>query len=88
MRLLALLIAALPALARPDFLGPALKFGAKNCAFCHSEPSGGEGWNDRGRWLIREKQDRNVNAIQVDWLKHYKPAPKKAAPKKPAAAKS
>ena len=92
MKYLLLLLAALPALARPDYLGPAMKFGAKNCAFCHKEAAGGEGWNDRGRWLIQEKQDRNVPTIQVEWLKFYKPAPPPAPPKpaakKPATTKS
>src|SRR5215813_7273823 len=42
--------------ARPEFFAAAKKFGAKNCQFCHEKPRGGKGWNDRGQWLIAEKQ--------------------------------
>ena len=34
------------------------KFGAKDCAFCHTLPSGGNKWNARGKWLIAEKKRR------------------------------
>src|SRR5262245_2626079 len=58
--------------AYPAFLKQASKFGAKNCLFCHKQPQGGEGWNERGLWLIAEKERRNADAIDVSWLSEYK----------------
>ena len=60
--------------AYPPFVRKAEKFGAKDCLFCHKEPGGGEGWNDRGNWLIAEKDKRKADAIDVEWLADYKPA--------------
>ena len=48
--------------AYPPFLRKAQKFGAKDCRFCHTEPTGGEGWNERGQWLIAEKERRKADA--------------------------
>jgi hypothetical protein len=58
--------------AYPAYLRQAAKFGAKNCTFCHTQPTGGEGWNDRGNWLIKEKERRNADAVDVAWLAEYK----------------
>ena len=58
--------------AYPPFLRKAQKFGAKDCKFCHTEPVGGEGWNERGQWLIAEKERRKADAIDVEWLADYK----------------
>jgi hypothetical protein len=63
--------------AYPPFLRKAQKFGAKNCLFCHKEPEGGEGWNERGQWLIAEKEKRKADAIEVEWLADYKEGEKK-----------
>jgi hypothetical protein len=63
--------------AYPAFLRQAAKFGAKNCTFCHTQPAGGEGWNDRGNWLIKEKERRSADAIDVAWLAEYKEGEKK-----------
>ena len=74
--------------AYPMFLRKAQKFGAKNCLFCHKNPEGGEGWNERGQWLIAEKERRKADAIDVEWLTDYKEGaekteePKKDEPKK------
>ncbi len=65
--------------AYPPFLRKAQKFGAKDCLFCHKEPAGGEGWNERGEWLIAEKERRKADAIDVEWLTDYKEGEKKDA---------
>src|SRR5919109_3175290 len=63
--------------AYPAYLRQAAKFGAKNCTFCHLQATGGEGWNDRGNWLIKEKERRSADAIDVAWLAEYKEGEKK-----------
>lgn len=73
---------ALTTKAYPPFLKKAAKFGAKDCLFCHKQPEGGEGWNDRGNWLIAEKDKRKADAIDVEWLADYKEAEKKDGEKK------
>ncbi|HEY9433664.1 MAG TPA: hypothetical protein VI260_19575 [Blastocatellia bacterium] len=65
--------------AYPAFLRKAVKFGAKNCLYCHKQPSGGEGWNERGQWLIAEKERRKADDIDVEWLADYKEGAKKGA---------
>lgn len=65
--------------AYPPFLKLAAKFGAKDCTFCHLEKEGGEGWNERGKWLIAEKDRRHADAIDVEWLKEFKEGEKAAA---------
>ena len=56
------------AVANPEHLAPAIKFGATDCSFCHITPSGGEGHNDRGLWLLAERERRGAEAIDVEWL--------------------
>lgn len=63
--------------AYPPFLRKAQKFGAKDCKFCHTQPVGGDGWNERGQWLIAEKERRKADAIDVEWLAEYKEAASK-----------
>ncbi len=63
--------------AYPPFLRKAQKFGAKDCLFCHKEPEGGEGWNERGQWLIAEKDRRKADAVDPEWLSEYKGGEKK-----------
>ncbi len=80
--------------AFPPFVGKAKKFGAKDCTFCHVDPLGGPPWNDRGKWLVEEKNRRNADAIDVEWLADYKPgggkpnSAAKPAENKPAASSS
>ena len=78
---------ATQAFGYPPLLAKAKKFGAKDCTFCHVDPEGGPPWNDRGKWLISEKERRGADTVDVEWLADYKPG--KAADQKPAeAAKS
>ncbi len=65
---LAALSLALPAGANPEFLAPAMKYGARDCAFCHVTASGGEGHSERGLWLIAERERRGAEKIDVAWL--------------------
>ena len=66
------LVAALtplpPALASPDLLVPALEYGAKDCSYCHLTPQGGEAHNERGLWLVAERERRGVEKVDVAWL--------------------
>ncbi|HJQ24618.1 MAG TPA: DUF3471 domain-containing protein [Blastocatellia bacterium] len=76
--------------AYPPFLAKAKKFGAKDCTFCHVAPEGGAPWNARGQWLIKEKERRGADAIDVEWLADYKDGgadTKKPAEVKPAETK-
>ena len=76
----------------PPLLAKAKKFGAKDCTFCHVDPEGGPPWNERGKWLIAEKERRHADTVDVEWLADYKPGkldqkpePAKIEDKKPTA---
>ncbi|MEK6325628.1 MAG: DUF3471 domain-containing protein [Acidobacteriota bacterium] len=58
--------------AYPPLLVKAKKFGAKDCTFCHVDPEGGPPWNERGQWLIKEKERRAAETVEVEWLADYK----------------
>ena len=62
--------------AYPPFVAKARKFGAKDCRFCHVKAEGSAPHNARGNWLIKEKERRNADAVDPEWLADYKP-PKK-----------
>lgn len=79
--LMGLFGASLKTRAYPAYLRAAAKFGAKDCLFCHKMPEGGEGWNERGQWLIAEKDRRKADAVEIEWLADYKPAEKSAEKK-------
>ncbi len=68
-----LLAAGATAQANPEFLVPAATLGAKDCLFCHVEPGGGRNWNERGYWLIEERQRLGAEAIDISWLRDYVP---------------
>ena len=69
---LAFLTACASAQANPEFLVSAVTFGARDCLHCHLEPGGGRTWNDRGHWLIAQKQQRGAEEIDVAWLSEYR----------------
>ena len=54
--------------ANPEFLVPAMEFGARDCGYCHLTPQGGEAHNERGAWLVAERERRGADAIDVSWL--------------------
>ena len=68
---LVLLATSGSALAKPEFLAPAIAFGAKDCLYCHLEPGGGREWNARGHWLLEQKQQRGSEQVDIAWLGNY-----------------
>lgn len=51
-----------------------LGFPAQNCLYCHNEKlpkKGAVTHNERGKWLIGEKQKRKAKAADIAWLKEY-----------------
>ena len=79
---------SLPVVSYPPFLRVAAKYGAKDCTFCHTQPEGGEGWNDRGNWLKAEKEKRKAEKVDANWLADYKADGAAPATATPSAAKS
>jgi hypothetical protein len=63
---------AVQSVAYPPFVPKAKKFGAKDCRFCHVNMEGGEPFNTRGQWLIKEKEKRSADAVDPEWLVDYK----------------
>jgi hypothetical protein len=74
-----LFVSALPAAATPQLLSEAKKAGmpAKNCQYCHTtampkkESFKADELNDRGKWMMTEKDKQKAKAAKVDWLKDY-----------------
>ena len=75
---------AVPAAATPQLFTEAKKAGlpAKNCQYCHTvatpkkETYKPEQLNDRGKWLVAEKDNQKATDIKSSWLKNYKPVKK------------
>ena len=56
-----------------------LGFPAENCTYCHVAKlpkKGAVTYNDRGKWLVDQKDSRKAKEVDVAWLKDY-PADKK-----------
>ena len=50
-------------------------FEAKNCLYCHGEKlpkKDAHTFNDRGKFLVKTKEDKKAEAVDVNWLKDYK----------------
>jgi len=50
--------------------------GVTDCMSCHGEKlpkKGASTLNDRGKWLVAEKEKRGAKEIDVAWLKDYSP---------------
>ena len=48
---------------------------AGKCTYCHGEAlpkKGASTFNDRGKWLVAEKDKRKAAEIDAAWLKDYK----------------
>jgi mono/diheme cytochrome c family protein len=46
----------------------------QNCMHCHGEKlpkKGASTLNDRGKWLVAEKDTRKAKEVDVTWLKEY-----------------
>jgi len=53
---------------------------AKTCLYCHGEKlpkKGAVTHNDRGKWLVAQKEEKKVKEVDVTWLKDYKEPEKK-----------
>jgi hypothetical protein len=65
--------------ATPQLLSEAKKQGlpAQNCQYCHvakvpqKSSYKPDDLNDRGQWLMMEKDKQRGNEINADWLKQY-----------------
>jgi hypothetical protein len=47
---------------------------ATNCLYCHGEKlpkKGAVTQNDRGKWLVDQKEKRKAKEVDVSWLKEY-----------------
>jgi hypothetical protein len=47
---------------------------ADNCLYCHTEKvpkKGSVTHNDRGNWLVKEKETRKAKEVDGAWLKDY-----------------
>lgn len=55
--------------AKPEYFVAAMDYGATDCTFCHASATGGDGVNERGQWLIDERDRLEVEDIDIDWLK-------------------
>ena len=53
---------------------------AANCLVCHGEKlpkKGAQTLNDKGKWLVAEKDKKKAKEVDGAWLKDYKPVPPK-----------
>ena len=51
-------------------------FDAPNCLYCHTEKlpkKGAVNHNDRGKWLVAQKEAKKAKEVDVSWLKDYTP---------------
>jgi hypothetical protein len=72
-------LSAAPAAATPQLLTESKKAGmpAQNCQYCHvsklpkKDSYKPEDLNDRGKWLMTEKDKQNAKGVKADWLKQY-----------------
>ena len=73
------LFAAAPVWATPQMLSQAKAAGmpAKNCQYCHTvampkkEGFKPDELNERGKWLLSERDKQGAKDVKVDWLKNY-----------------
>jgi hypothetical protein len=50
-------------------------FPATNCQYCHADKmpkKDAHGFNERGKFLMAEKEKAKAAAVDVTWLKNYK----------------
>jgi hypothetical protein len=72
-------LAASPAAAHPNLVAEAKKAGmpAQNCQYCHVSkvPSKStykpEDLNERGKWMMTEKEKKQAKDVMAEWLKDY-----------------
>jgi len=52
----------------------AADFPAANCLYCHGEKlpkKDASTYNERGKWMMAEKEKRQAKEVDVNWLKDY-----------------
>lgn len=72
-------VAALPAAASPQMVKQAKDAGfpAQNCQYCHvaampkKEGFKPDDLNERGKWLLSEKDKQKAKDVKAEWLKSY-----------------
>jgi len=72
-------ISAIQAVAHPPLVAKAKSAGmpAKNCQYCHvsampkKDSYKADDLNDRGKWMLAEKETRKAKAVDAAWLKDY-----------------
>ena len=70
---------AVPAFATPQMVSQAKAAGfpAQNCQYCHTvampkkEGFKPDELNERGKWLLSERDKQGAKDVKVDWLKNY-----------------
>jgi hypothetical protein len=71
--------AAVPAAATPQMIKQAKDAGfpAQNCQYCHTvampkkEGFKPDELNERGKWLLSEKEKQKAKDVKPEWLKNY-----------------
>jgi hypothetical protein len=71
--------AAVPAAATPQMIKQAKDAGfpAQNCQYCHTvampkkEGFKPDELNERGKWLLSEKEKQKAKDVKAEWLKNY-----------------
>lgn len=49
-------------------------FQVANCLYCHGEKlpkKDASTYNERGKWMMAEKEKRKAKEVDIDWLKDY-----------------
>ena len=72
-------VATAPAAATPQMIKQAKDAGipAQNCQYCHTvavpkkEGFKPEDLNERGKWLLNEKDKLKAKEVKAEWLKNY-----------------
>ena len=72
-------LSTLPAAASPQLVAKAKAAGmpAKNCQYCHTsampkkETYTADDLNERGKWLLAEKDKRKPSTVDAGWLKDF-----------------
>lgn len=72
-------VAAAPAAATPQMVKQAKDAGfpAQNCQYCHvaampkKEGFKPDDLNERGKWLLSEKEKQKAKDVKPEWLKNY-----------------
>jgi hypothetical protein len=79
MAVLSMAAVTIPAGATPQLVKQAKDAGfpAQNCQYCHTvavpkkEGFKPEELNERGKWLLTEKDQQKAKEVKAEWLKNY-----------------